>query len=427
MQTLKTTRRTFLAAVPMVSAAKALLDGSAASATPAAGPSPVDVFEQVWQTVNRRFFDPDFNGVDWQAVRETYRPQAAEARSQAELASVVNEMLGLLRTSHTRLFTPDEPAYYQLLGVFLPVNDDLRRALQRAGTDDRPEYTGIGIFTQEIDGRTFVSAVLDGGPAARAGLLVGDALLAADGQPFHPMRSFADRATEPVALLIQRTPNLDSRQEVTVVPAMLDGTTMFLDAMRASIDLVERGGRQIGYVHVWSYAGTQYQEELEQTLLFGRLREADALVLDLRDGWGGASPSYLNLFTPRTIDVTSIARGRGRRTFSSGWSKPVVMLVNGNTRSGKELLAYGFRRHGIGPVVGSRTAGAVVQGYLSAMDDGSLLYLAVGDALVDGDQRLEGVGVTPDIEVPFSLAYAEGADPQKEQAIEVARAQVAPG
>ena len=427
MQTLKTTRRTFLATVPMVSAAKALLDGSAASATSPAGPAPADVFEQVWETVNRRFFDPDFNGVDWQAVRERYRPPAAQARSQAELASAINEMLGLLRTSHTRLFTPDEPAYYQLLGVFLPVNDDLRRALERAGVDGRAEYSGIGVFTQEIDGQTFVRAVLDGGPAARAGLLAGDALLAADGQPFHPMRSFVGRATEPVALTIQRTPSPDSRQEITVVPAMLDGTTMFLDAMRASIDLVERGGRQIGYVHVWSYAGTQYQEELEQTLLFGRLREADALVLDLREGWGGASPSYLNLFTPRTINVTSIARGRGPRSFSSGWSKPVVMLVNENTRSGKELLAYGFRRHGIGPVVGSRTAGAVVQGYLSAMDDGSLLYVAVGDALVDGDQRLEGVGVAPDIEVPFSVAYAQGADPQRERAIEVARAQVPPG
>ena len=36
------------------------------------------------------------------------------------------------------------------------------------------------------------------------------------------------------------------------------------------------------------------------------------------------------------------------------------MLVNGGSRSGKEVLAYGFRKHGIGPVVGSRTAGAVV-------------------------------------------------------------------
>ena len=89
-------------------------------------------------------------------------------------------------------------------------------------------------------------------------------------------------------------------------------------------------------------------------------------------------------------------------------------------RSGKELLAYGFRKHGIGPVVGSKTAGAVVGGRPYVMDDGSLLYLAVVDVHVDDNQRIEGVGVEPDIEVPFVVEYAQGADPQKERAIEVA-------
>jgi carboxyl-terminal processing protease len=37
---------------------------------------------------------------------------------------------------------------------------------------------------------------------------------------------------------------------------------------------------------------------------------------------------------------------------------------------------------------------------------------------INETQRLEGKGVTPDINVPFSLEYAQGADPQKERAIE---------
>jgi carboxyl-terminal processing protease len=97
-----------------------------------------------------------------------------------------------------------------------------------------------------------------------------------------------------------------------------------------------------------------------------------------------------------------------------------VMLVNEGSRSGKEILAYGFRKYGIGPVVGTKTTGAVVAGTLFSMQDGSILYVAVQDIYLDGTQRLEGIGVTPDIEVPFSVAYAQGADPQKERAIEVA-------
>jgi carboxyl-terminal processing protease len=50
------------------------------------------------------------------------------------------------------------------------------------------------------------------------------------------------------------------------------------------------------------------------------------------------------------------------------------------------------------------------------MQDGSLLYLAVADVLVDG-QRIEGKGIAPDIDVPFTIPYAQGRDPQKEAAI----------
>ncbi len=100
------------------------------------------------------------------------------------------------------------------------------------------------------------------------------------------------------------------------------------------------------------------------------------------------------------------------------------MLVNQNSRSGKEILAFGFQQYKIGPVVGSKTAGAVVAGRPFIMQDGSVLYLAVADVLLNDKQRLEGKGITPDISVPFSLEYAQGADPQKERAIETTLAAV---
>ena len=94
------------------------------------------------------------------------------------------------------------------------------------------------------------------------------------------------------------------------------------------------------------------------------------------------------------------------------------MLINGGSRSGKEILAYGFRKFSIGPVVGERTAGAVLGGRLFVQKDRSLLYLAVVGALVDGE-CLEGKGVMPDIEVPRPLPYSAGSDGQKKKAVEV--------
>src|SRR5260370_23104805 len=81
---------------------------------------------------------------------------------------------------------------------------------------------------------------------------------------------------------------------------------------------------------------------------------------DLRDGWGGAQPEYLDLFNGRapTMQVTDQS---GTTAFVNvKWRKPVAMLINGGTRSGKEVLAYGFKKHRLGELIGTRTEGAVL-------------------------------------------------------------------
>jgi carboxyl-terminal processing protease len=331
---------------------------------------------------------------------------------------VINQMLSELKTSHTYFYTPNQPAYYQILGIFAPRSPDFRQQLKKFFPTGKIEYSGIGIFTQDINGKTFVSGVLDGSPADKAGLQVGDQLLSVEGRPFQPIQSFAEKAGQSVTLKIQRSANPNSQQDIAVTPTMLDATTMFLDAMQASTQVTEREGKKIGYVHIWSYAGDQYQQQLEEELLYGRLQDADGFVLDLREGWGGAPQTALNIYTAKDLAVTNIPRNGTRNTYHSQWNKPVVMLVNEGSRSAKELLAYGFQQFGIGPVVGEKTAGAVVAGRPFLMQDGSLLYVAVADVYVSGNQRLEGNGVTPDIVVPFSPEYAQGEDPQKERAIE---------
>jgi carboxyl-terminal processing protease len=205
---------------------------------------------------------------------------------------------------------------------------------------------------------------------------------------------------------------------VIVVPEQIRPNKAFLTAMEESVRIIESNGVKIGYIHIWSYAGGRYQQALERELSSGRLKEADALVWDLRDGWGGAESEYLHLFTGRAPVTTLINRDGLKSVANVSWRKPVTMLINGGTRSGKEILAYGFREYGVGELIGSRTAGAVLAGRAYLLRDGSLVLVAVADVLVDG-RRLEGVGVMPTISVPFQLPYAQGHDPQLDRAVEV--------
>jgi carboxyl-terminal processing protease len=100
-----------------------------------------------------------------------------------------------------------------------------------------------------------------------------------------------------------------------------------------------------------------------------------------------------------------------------------VLLINNGSRSGKELLSFTFKQWGLGPLVGMRTAGAMVAGRIFANEnDASLLYLATEDVVMGDGTRLEGNGVAPDINVPFNIPFAQGRDPQKDRAISEAAA-----
>ena len=289
--------------------------------------------------------------------------------------------------------------------------------MRRLFPDGQVAYPGIGIFTRQLDGKTFIAGILDGLPARKAGLLVGDEILAAGGEPFHPINSFATKVGQEVTVTIRRRVD-GPTADVVVIPVQVKPNEAFLKAMEESARIIDTDGAKVGYIHVWSYAGSQYQQLLEREVSSGKLKDADALVWDLRDGWGGAETEYLHLFTGRTPTTTLINRDGRRSIANVAWRKPVAMLVNGGTRSGKEILAYGFKKYALGEVIGSRTAGAVLAGRAHLLSDGSLLLLAVADVLVD-DQRLEGVGVMPTISVPFPLAYAQGRDPQLDRAVEV--------
>jgi carboxyl-terminal processing protease len=180
---------------------------------------------------------------------------------------------------------------------------------------------------------------------------------------------------------------------------------------------VAAGPFKIGCVHVWSYAGEQYQNLLTELLFAGPLKDTDALLLDLRDGLGGASPAYLNLFN-RDIPQLVMKKPRSHESLvlDQQWRRPVALLINQRVRSGKEAFAWGFRATGRGPVVGQTTAGAVVAGALHFLPDQSVLYLAVADIEVDG-QRLEGLGVAPTIAVERVIPFSAGHDPQREAGV----------
>ncbi|MCK5713858.1 MAG: PDZ domain-containing protein, partial [Hyphomicrobiaceae bacterium] len=293
------------------------LPAEAATAEPQAK-SDTDVFDEAWRLVQNKFYDRNLLGLDWEAVGKKHRGAYAEAKTNAERSAAINAMLDELGVSHTHHFIKEQPSYYQLVDIF---SWPLRHDIPKYFSGGAVTYSGIGIFTKTIDGKTFISGVLAGLPADTAGLRVGDEIISADGSSFEPVGSFHGKEGEAVALAIRRDAN-GPETTIAVRPQRIKPDDAFESAMRDSARIIEANGRRIGYIHVWSYAGRSYQEILEAALSDGKLKDADALIWDLRDGWGGARPSFLRIFDPHGPTMTLSERNGDTELVGFRWRKP---------------------------------------------------------------------------------------------------------
>lgn len=358
-------------------------------------------FDQVWRTVGERFYDPKMRGLDWKAVGARYRARASAAASKHEFQAVVKEMLGELRASHLDYFTDDDMEFYLLQSVF-------------AGNLRGLDVEHIGVTGTHQNGAFVVGAVLNDGPAARAGIRVGDRLLTADGKPFRSAGSFRGRAGGVVEIVLDR-PGAAQRA-VNVKPVKQAPQAAFLEATRKSVRIVERGGKRLGYIHLWCMTDAAFERAFTEAL-GTTLAKTNGLILDLRDGFGGKPHEFADhLFRP-DIDWVTIPRSGKAQPWRTGYNKPLVVLINGGTRSAKEFFAYQIKKSGRGTLVGTTTAGAFIGagGYRIGSD--GFLEVPLVDLTLDG-KRLEGVGVPPDVRVEAHDTYDPG-DRQVQRGIEV--------
>lgn len=217
-------------------------------------------------------------------------------------------------------------------------------------------------------------------------------------------------------LVVQRGPLESSRKILKVTPVDMKEKDRLGDDSNASLKTIEHEGHRFAYVRLWWLRGT----EMKETLEFGinQANETEGIIIDIRDGYGGdMGYEFIAPFLQYGVgEITVESTGR-KQSYKSvaGCGKPVVVLINNGSRSGKEVLAYLFKKTKRGVLVGERTAGFVTGGRKKDISSESFLYYGAFDMLIDG-KHLEGVGVEPDIEVPFDIRFAAGKDIQLKRA-----------
>lgn len=112
----------------------------------------IEVFETIWKTINDNYYNSSFNGVDWVAVRERYRPRIDPAKTEPEFYALIKQMVRELHDLHTAFMTPTD----QSLDTGLSVNQvEGKVAIMRVAADSEAAKAGVqpGMIVRQINGK----------------------------------------------------------------------------------------------------------------------------------------------------------------------------------------------------------------------------------------------------------------------------------
>jgi carboxyl-terminal processing protease len=262
------------------------------------------------------------------------------------------------------------------------------------GSQNPEKLPTIGAWFKSTPEGYVVSMVLDGSSAAQADLRKGDIVTSVDGLPFTPVTSLTAAVGKTVTLKFKRGDEVLSAQV-----AVRSDTAMnvFNAATDASARVLSVNGRRWGYVHMWTLLGDQ-SRNLLTGMVYGKLKDTDGMILDLRDGFGGSPDGFGDPFFRPEVQL-EWRSGTNVSKSVFGYGRPMVVLINGGSRSAKEMLTFILKKAKRATVVGQRTAGYVLATSPTRISDWGYLELPLMELYIDG-VRLEAKGVAPDVEVP---------------------------
>ncbi|MEK6280039.1 MAG: S41 family peptidase [Acidobacteriota bacterium] len=365
------------------------------------------MFDDGWRTMKYRFYDPQMHGFDWDAARAKYRPLVEYVGDRQELLNILNEMIGELNASHTGSAPPP-------------------RGRDNAGVSTA--HLGLELQPDTAAGRYRVTHIYENGPADKdwVRVKVGDYLLAINGKPVKAGDEYwqllNNRLNRKVEAQFNSKPADDGSWKTRIEAITTNAYSQlryerWVSERRKKVDELSKG--RIGYLHIQAMnqpSLRKFEKEIRE------FRNKEAMVIDQRwNGGGNIEQELLAILVQRQYQVW---QPRGTEPMGrpfAGFFGPKVVLQNWRSGSNAEMFPAGFRALGLGKVIGTPTAGAVIgTGSYSLIDGSTVRTPGVGVFLADTKRtNMENYGVQPDMLIENtpedSLA---GRDRQLEAAVE---------
>jgi len=324
---------------------------------------------------------------------------------------LVNQVLNMLQSDYYRPLNRSQLVNKGLAGMVASLNDPYSHYYDPSDyqgflNESNPHLSGIGVDVIGQSRGLLVQDVFPGSPAAHAGIVRGDLIVAVGGTSLATRpatfgsRLIKGKAGTPVTLTIQsgsRKHTVTMLRQDLVVPV-------------ATGTIVNYHGTKLGVVDLSSFtdgSGAELKAQVEKMVHQG----ARGLILDLRDNPGGLLNEAVNvasIFIPDGTIVSTAGRAQPRQVYVAKGgaiptSIPMVVLVNRGTASAAEIVTGALHDRGRAKVVGTHTYGKGVFQEIEPLPNGGALDFTVGEYFTPSGHNLggggvrEGAGITPDI------------------------------
>ncbi len=369
------------------------------------------IYAECWRQMRDFVFDPQLHGVDWPALRRRYEPLLEHVHDRTDLTYLIGELIGELNLGHAYVGGGDyrkaERVSLGLLGA-------------RLSRDASGFYRVDEILPGQNWEKKYRSPLTEIGVNVK----VGDFIVAVDGKPADQLAdvysALVGRADRQVTLRVNAEPKAAGARDEVVIPTGDEQSLYYLKWVLGNIEKVNRASDgRIGYVHVPDMGVPGLNEFAKY--YYPQLHK-DALVVDCRsNGGGNVSPMIIERLR-REPAMWTVARNGAVNVDPAGQVLgPKALLVDPFSASDGDIVAYRFRKHHLGPIIGMRSWGGVVgiRGTLPLLDGGFLNRPEFSRFDLEGKEWImEGSGVTPDIEVDNDPAREfAGIDDQLDRAV----------
>jgi len=283
-------------------------------------------------------------------------------------------------------------------------------------------FEGIGAVVGMEDGELTVVSPIAGSPAERQGIRAGDRILEIDGESTSGitlteavLKIRGPEGTVVTLLVLHRDETEPVEIEITREEISLD--SVYLEMLPGDIARIQI-----------TYFSLRTDKEISSVLSDALSRGARAVIIDLRGNPGGILSTVVDVADEFLDSGIILYQADDEGNVIDEWEAhsgglaadlPLAVLVDGGSASGSEVLAGALQDHGRGPLIGTQTYGKGSVQLIHQLSDGSALYVTAARWLTPDGHLIEGLGLTPDFEVPITDEdIAQGIDPQLERAID---------